>query len=110
MKIHWWPVAALALLSACSSVPLEEPIPGRESGSAVSVEQPLTVPPLSALPETPARPLQGRYTAVSWDSVPGWVNDDLTHVWKGLLNDCRGLMRPVSGSLAMPARAAPRAW
>src|SRR5690606_7120363 len=71
---------------------------------------PLSVPPLSALPETPVRPLQGRYTAVSWDSLPGWSNDDLHHVWKALLNDCQGLMRPVSGSLALPARAAPRAW
>src|SRR5690606_8947296 len=68
------------------------------------------VPSLSALPETPARALQGRYTAVSWDSLPGWGSDDLAHVWKGVINDCRGLMRPVSGSLSAPARAAPRVW
>jgi membrane-bound lytic murein transglycosylase A len=110
MKIHWLSAAALAVLSACSTVPPEEAAPGGESGAPVSVEQPLVVPPLSALPETPARPLQGRYTAVSWDSLPGWAGDDLTHAWKALLNDCRGLMRPVSGSLALPARAAPRAW
>ncbi|MDY0308485.1 MAG: murein transglycosylase A [Castellaniella sp.] len=110
MKIHWLSVAALVALSACSSVPLEEPAPGDGAGAPLSLEQPLSVPPLSALPETPVRPLHGRYTAVSWGSVPGWADDDLGHVWKALLNDCRGLMRPVSGSLALPARAAPRAW
>lgn len=110
MKKHLWFVAVLAVLSACSSVPLEEHASGGGPGAAVPGEQPLAVPPLSALPETPARPLQGRYTPVSWDSVPGWAGDDLRHVWKALLNDCRGLMRPVSGSLALPARAAPRAW
>src|SRR5690606_16872234 len=106
MRIRCLSVAALLVLSACSTVPLEEPAPGGESAPPVSVEQPLSVPPLSALPETPVRPLQGRYTAVSWDSLPGWSNDDLHHVWKALLNDCQGLMRPVSGSLALPARAA----
>ena len=101
---------ALAVLAACSSVPLDEPAPGDTGDAAVPAEQPLVVPALSSLPETPVRSLQGRYTAVSWDSLPGWSEDDLTHVWKAFLNDCRGLMRPVSGSLALPARAAPRVW
>ena len=95
MKFQWLSVAALVVLSACSTVPPEATAPGGEPGGAVSVERPLAVPPLSALPETPARPMQGRYAAVSWDSVPGWAGDDLNHAWKALLNDCRGLMRPV---------------
>lgn len=110
MKKLLWSATVLVVLSACSSVPLDNAVPGDGAGGAVSVGQPLAVPPLSALPETPARALQGRYTAVSWDSLPGWRDDDLAHVWKALLNDCRGLMRPVSGSLTLPARAAPRAW
>jgi len=110
MKKLLWSAAVLSLLSACSSVPLEEPGPAGGPSAGPSVTEPLVVPPLSSLPETPARPLQGRYAAVSWQQLPGWAEDDLAHVWKGLLNDCRGLMRPVSGSLASPARAAPRAW
>ncbi|OYV51139.1 MAG: hypothetical protein B7X10_00910, partial [Burkholderiales bacterium 21-58-4] len=39
-----------------------------------------------------------------------WQDDDLSHVWKAFVNNCKGLMRPVSGSVAMPARATPRAW
>lgn len=106
MKKLLWSAAVLAFLSACSSVPLEEgPV-----GVGPSVTQPLVVPALSALPETPVRPLKGAYAPVSWQQLPGWATDDLAHVWKGLLNDCRGLMRPVSGSLASPARAAPRVW
>lgn len=109
MKKLLWSAAVLAALSACSTVPLEEP--GQVPAGAVPAEtQPLVVPPLSSLPETPVRPLQGRYSPAAWHQLPGWQGDDLAHVWKGLLNDCRGLMRPVSGSLATPARAAPRVW
>ncbi|MGB6243152.1 MAG: murein transglycosylase A [Castellaniella sp.] len=110
MKKLLWSAAVLALLSACSSVPLEESATGELAGGEPAVIQPLVVPALSALPETPARTLKGRYTQVSWQQVPGWAGDDLAHAWKGVLNNCRGLMRPVSGSLATPARAAPRAW
>ncbi|CAM5782048.1 murein transglycosylase A [Castellaniella caeni] len=109
MKKLLWSAALLAVLSACSSVPPEESAPG-ELAVAPAETGPLVVPPLSALRETPARALQGRYVPVSWQQLPGWSGDDLNHVWKTLLNDCRGLMRPVSGSLAAPARAAPRAW
>ena len=108
MKKLLWPAVLLTVLSACTSVPVEEvqaPSPAKPSALA-----PLSVPPLSSLPDTPARPLAGRYAPASWQSLPGWQADDLSHVWKGLLNDCRGLMRPASGSLASPARANPRAW
>ncbi len=108
MKKLLWSAALLAVLSACSTVPLEEP--GQGPSEAAQAEHPLVVPPLSSLPESPVRPLQGHYSPVAWHQLPGWQGDDLAHVWKGLLNDCRGLMRPVSGSLATPARAAPRAW
>jgi membrane-bound lytic murein transglycosylase A len=109
MKKLLWLAAAL-LLGACSSVPLEEPgMPG-QGPEPSAVSRPLVVPPLASLPETPARRLQGYYVAVSWRQLPGWDNDNLAHVWKAFLNNCKGLMRPVSGSLAVPARAAPRVW
>lgn len=101
----------LALLAACSSVPLEEPLPGPAVAPADDIAlQPLTVPALSALPETAQRPLQARFVAVDWQSLPGWGVDDLHHVWKGFINNCKGLMRPVAGTLSQPARATPRAW
>lgn len=103
------------LLAACSTVDTDtassstaQPI-SEVSGDEL-VLQPLRVPELSALPETPARALAAKYQAVNWSALPGWQNDDLQHVWKGFLNNCKGLMRPVSGSLSMPARATPRAW
>lgn len=101
----------LALLAACSTAPLRESAEAPPAGAPVDIaEQPLRVPALSALPETAVRPLQGRFARVDWSGVPGWAADDLRHVWKGFINNCKGLMRPVSGSLALPARAAPRAW
>ncbi len=105
-------LGALALLAACTSVPLDEPqTPGTAVAPADDIAlQPLTVPALSGLPETSPRPLQGRFVAVDWQSLPGWNDDDLRHVWKGFINNCKGLMRPVAGTLSQPARATPRAW
>lgn len=111
MKKALLSACVLALLAACSSVPLQESGEAPPVGASVDVaEQPLRVPALSALPETPVRPLQGRFARADWGSLPGWAADDLRHVWKGFINNCKGLMRPVSGSLALQARAAPRAW
>jgi len=108
MKKLLWSAILLAALNACTSVPVEQP--GAPSPTAPAELPPLSVPPLSSLPETPARPLQGHYAPARWESLPDWTSDGLFHVWKGLLNDCRGLMRPVPESLANPARANPRAW
>lgn len=101
----------LVLLAACTSVPPEAPVsaPGAEPAPDIA-ERPLRVPDLSVLRETAVRPLSGKFQAVGWGALPGWSEDDLASVWKGLVNNCKGLMRPVSGSLALPARAAPRAW
>lgn len=102
----------LALLAACSSVPLTgDAVPGEPGAASVNIaEQPLRVPPLNTLRDTPARALTGKFQQTSWAALPGWENDDLDQVWKGFINNCKGLMRPVSGSLAQQARATPRAW
>src|SRR5690606_24973212 len=100
----------LCLLAACAGTP---PGPsGTQTGAAPAgepdlVAQPLRVPELAQLRETPARPLAGRFQAVGWEALPGWSADDLADVWKAFINNCKGLMRPVSGSLAQPARATP---
>lgn len=102
----------LALLAACSTVPPDAgqgAAPGQPPAEDIALK-PLSVPALAALRETPVRPLDGKFVPVSWGVLPGWQADNLDHVWKAFINNCKGLMRPVSGSLALPARAAPRAW
>lgn len=102
----------LAVLAGCSTVSLEpEQAAGGPAAPADDIAlRPLQVPDLSGLPETPPRPLAGKFQAVTWAALPGWNDDALDDVWKGFINNCKGLMRPVSGSLALPARATPRAW
>ncbi|HEY0296081.1 MAG TPA: murein transglycosylase A [Bordetella sp.] len=102
--------AVLAACSTTSELPPATSSSGAAAIAAASQEGPLTVPPLSALPETPPRPLSGKFARAAWADMPGWNDDDLSDFWAVFLRDCRGLVRPVSGSLALPARAAPRAW
>ncbi len=98
----------LSLLAACGTVP---PSPETETTAPVNIaEQPLRVPPLDSLRDTTPRALAGKFQKASWTALPGWRSDDLNHVWKAFINNCKGLMRPVSGSLAMQARATPVAW
>lgn len=105
-------VVLTAALAACTSTSEIPPAaPGVPAGPAApAVESPLVVPPLSALPETAPRPLSGKYSRAAWTDLPGWEGDDLSRFWPIFVQNCRGLMRPVGGSLATPARAAPRAW
>ena len=97
-----------ALLAACSTTTEIPPESGGPGGAPVA-EGPLVVPPLSALPDTPARSLAGRYQRAAWNELPGWESDDLSRLWPLVLRNCKGLMRPTSGNLAAPARATPRA-
>lgn len=101
-------------LSACSTTTSDST---RPAGVGVFTDkkedlasQPLRVPDLTELIETPARPLSSQFQAVGWGALPDWEKDNLDLVWKGFINNCKGLMRPISGSLSMPARATPRVW
>lgn len=107
---------ALALsvvaVAGCNTVALDGVRPARE-GAVVAPDistQPLRVPELASLPETSARTLAGGFVPVTYAALPGWAGDDMDQVWKAFINNCKGLMRPVSGGLTLPARAAPRAW
>ncbi len=100
---------ALAVLAACGSVPSPTAVPAGEGPAALAARA-LVVPPLEALGEAPARRLRGRFIPVSWSTLPDWAQDDLVGAWAAFVNDCKGLMRPVTGELALPARADPRAW
>lgn len=99
----------LALLAACSTVPTSSPPEGAPAPSNIA-EQPLRVPDLASMRDTAPRTLAGKFQQASWSALPGWNNDGLDHVWKAFIINCKGLMRPVSGSLSMQARATPRAW
>ena len=112
-KIRLALIAGLTVvLVACSSGPAVKvdqsaSVPG---AGTTSSDGPLVVPALSALPDTAARALAGKFVSVSYAELPGWSNDDLRNVWVTFIRNCRGLMRPTSGNLAVSARSAPRAW
>jgi membrane-bound lytic murein transglycosylase A len=111
MKNVFVPLVLLAALAGCSTVTLEPEQPGAPGAAPDDIAlRPLQVPELAALPETPVRALAAKFVPVTWAALPGWNDDPLDHTWKAFINNCKGLMRPVSGSLALPARAAPRVW
>lgn len=111
MKKRLLSASLFSLLAACSTVPPDETDSIDTSAETVMLpEQALRVPDLSRLPDSPARHLAGKFQAVGWGALPGWENDDLQLVWKGFINNCKGLMRPTGGSLTAQARATPRAW
>lgn len=99
------------MLAACSTISLDTVPEPRPDEVAVDIaSQPLQVPALDALPDTPPRALAGKFVPVTYDALPGWANDGMQSVWKAFINNCKGLMRPVAGGLTMPARATPRVW
>lgn len=105
---HWLGVTGLALLVACSTPPVDKKVSPEKEPDIIA--QPLQVPALEQIVDTPERPLKGRFQAVTWGALPGWQEDELQGVWQGVVNNCKGLMRPISGQLTNPARATPRAW
>ncbi len=103
-------LVVLILLSACTTTS-RPPSPEQAPGTGVAdPDGPLVVPPITTLPDTPARTLSGRFVSAAWSEMPGWSQDDLRNVWITFIRNCRGLMRPTSGNLAGPARSTPRAW
>lgn len=108
MKLRLLSLAVMAsLIAACASDDYSE---SEVAVDTVSLTEPLRVPSLASFKQTPVRPLQGQYTPSSWANLPGWAADDGEYLWLGLVNNCRGLMRPISGSLTIPARATPQDW
>lgn len=81
-----------------------------QSEVAFDMHAPLQVPALSSFQQTSPRALKGQYRPVQWDNLPGWEADNAENLWITVINNCRGLMRPVSGSLTIPARATPQDW
>lgn len=103
----------LSSLAACSS--FDSVYTGRGSSTVAAddgfdMQAPLKMPAYSVFKETAPRKLNGIYQAANWGNLPGWSADDGEYIWLGLVNNCRGLMRPISGSLTIPARATPQAW
>ncbi|MDQ8033844.1 MAG: hypothetical protein REJ50_17680, partial [Bordetella sp.] len=80
------------LLAACTTT---QEIPPDEQPGGITpppAEGPLTVPSVSALPDTPARALAGRYQRVNYSELPGWDSDDLSRLWPLVIRNCKGLM------------------
>lgn len=101
MKRVWGAVLAV-IIAGCTGVGSDS---RHQSGD---IDGSLQIP--STLKETPPRALKGKFVPVSWSSLPGWEADKGDGIWLGLVNNCRGLMRPISGALTLPARANPQAW
>lgn len=99
-------------MAACSTVSVDDGVSDQSSQQYVEafLDEPLRVPPLSSLPQAPQRVLKSHFTRVNWGDLPGWQNEDLENIWVALENNCKGLMRPVSGSLTAPTFADPRQW
>lgn len=109
MKLRLLSLALLgALLAACASSDTYQSEEG--ISDSISLQDPLKIPALSSFKQTAPRSLQAHYTLSSWSNLPGWETDDGEYLWLGLVNNCRGLMRPISGSLTIPARATPQDW
>lgn len=101
-------LVGLALLSCSTSSDYSAEV--EPAASAFDMHAPLQVPPLSSFAQTAPRALKGQYRPAQWHELPGWSEDNGEHLWITLINNCRGLMRPVSGSLTIPARATPQDW
>jgi len=101
---------ALLMLAACTTTKAPESLPPPPEAVASDEEGPWAVPSLTSLPDTASRPLAGKYVSAPWSELPGWNADDLKNTWSIFLRNCRGLVRPSTGNLAGPARAAPRVW
>ena len=98
-----------AVLASCSSVaPREEAATPAEEVDIS--QQPLRVPPLTSMRDSPERKLEARFVPVGWGALPSWASDDLKGLWPVFINNCKGLMRPTGGSMVQQARATPRAW
>jgi len=109
-RLKWLvPIASTLLLASCSTVDVGEP-PTEPSAEVDISEQPLVVPALANMRDSPERKLDGRFVPVGWAALPSWTSDDLSNLWPVLINNCKGLMRPTGGSLVQQARATPRAW
>jgi len=101
----------LLSLVACSSPPSVPDDSGdKQTPSTIDVTAPLQVPALDQLQDTQERPLKGKYIPVTYAALPGWNEEDMALAWKAFVNNCKGLMRPISGGLVLPARAAPVIW
>lgn len=102
-------LAALVISSVLAACSTNTPYSGGESAS-FDMHAPLQIPDYSLFKANTPRALKGKYIASDWSKLPGWNEEDGEYIWLGLVNNCRGLMRPVSGSLSIPARATPQAW
>lgn len=109
-KIYLSVFAGLISLGLWSCTTSSDYVADDKADAEFDMHAALQIPALSSFSQTAARNLKGQYRPVQWDELPGWQDDDAKNLWITLINNCRGLMRPISGSLTIPARAAPHDW
>lgn len=91
------PGAILGLLAACSSVPLQTPVP--------SPERPVVTSPAPGAAPTAEGSLlrpRARWVPVDWRELPGWNADATSELWPALL---RGCAKPAAGWALVCAEA-----
>ena len=102
--------AAALALAGCGTWPGLAPAPAPEAPAAVpaSAPAPAPVPQVQTPPPAPSPAVGGgsvagqartfstqlaTYTAVSFDTLPGWARDDFSETWPAFLESCRVLTR-----------------
>lgn len=109
-KIYLSVFVGLFSLSLLSCTTSSDRAADDKAEAEFDMHAPLQVPSLSSFSQTAPRTLKSQFRPTQWDSLPGWQDDNAENLWITLINNCRGLMRPVSGSLTIPARATPQDW
>ena len=104
------PVVSALVLASCAAVDDQMGAAEEPADEVDITQQPLAVPSLSNMRDAPERKLEGKFVPVGWGALPSWSDDDLSGFWPLFINNCKGLMRPVGGSLVQQARATPKAW
>ena len=90
-------LAVALLLSACEHFPSVLPTP--ESPAPTAAATPASCPPCATCPacptaEKPQPPaFTRRFTAATWEDLPGWQKDDHSAAWPAFQQSCRGLAK-----------------
>ena len=84
------------LLAGCGTEP-QKPVPASEPSKQPDIVMPPPVGPVGILAPVPAM------TPVSFDALPGWLQDDLRQAWPAFMSSCRVLAKKPEWAAACAA-------